>query len=79
MASEINLSVLCDYAEGRVAVADLDADSYISTENMISNKEGICKSSGLPKINAVRYRKEDVLVSNIRPYFKKIWFVCSHY
>lgn len=75
MASEINLSVLCDYAEGRVAVADLDADSYISTENMLQNKEGVCQSSGLPTVTQTQaYQPHDVLISNIRPYFRKIWF-----
>ncbi len=31
------LSDICDFADGRVAVADLDLDSYISTENMLPN------------------------------------------
>jgi type I restriction enzyme S subunit len=35
------LSGLCAFADGRVAVADLDLDSYISTENMLPNKGGI--------------------------------------
>jgi len=75
MTSDINLSALCDYAEGRIAVADLDLDSYISTENMLQNKEGIGQSSGLPTVAQTQaYQPNDVLVSNIRPYFRKIWF-----
>lgn len=75
MTSDINLSALCDYAEGRIAVADLGLDSYISTENMLQNKEGICQSSGLPTVAQTQaYQPDDVLVSNIRPYFRKIWF-----
>lgn len=75
MTSDINLSALCDYAEGRIAVADLDLYSYISTENMLQNKEGICQSSGLPTVAQTQaYQPDDVLVSNIRPYFRKIWF-----
>jgi len=35
------LSDLCYYADGRIAVADLDLDTYISTENTLPNKEGI--------------------------------------
>ena len=69
------LSELCAFADGKVAVADLDLDSYISTENMLSNKEGITRSAGLPTINqAQAYQAEDVLISNIRPYFRKIWY-----
>jgi type I restriction enzyme S subunit len=38
------LSDLCSFAEVRVAVADLGFDTYISTENMLPNKEGITRS-----------------------------------
>ena len=69
------LSDICSYADGRVPVADLDLDSYISTENMLPNKEGITRSAGLPTISQTQaYRAGDVLVSNIRPYFRKIWY-----
>ena len=69
------LSDVCTFADGRVAVAALDLDSYISTENMLPNKEGITRSAGLPTINQTQaYQAEDVLVSNIRPYFRKIWY-----
>ena len=75
MTSDIRLDVLCDYADGRVSVADLDLDSYISTENMLQNKEGISQSSGLPTVAQTQaYQPDDVLISNIRPYFRKIWF-----
>lgn len=69
------LSELCYYADGRVAVTALDLDTYISTENMLPNKEGITRSSGLPTISQTQaYQADDVLISNIRPYFRKIWF-----
>ncbi|WP_321308137.1 restriction endonuclease subunit S [Sphaerochaeta sp. UBA5849] len=69
------LSDLCALADGRVAVAELDMDTYISTENMLPNKEGITRSAGLPTANQTQaYQVDDVLVSNIRPYFKKIWY-----
>ncbi|MCL2360073.1 restriction endonuclease subunit S [Candidatus Bathycorpusculum sp.] len=68
------LSNLCYYADERVAVDNLDLDNYISTENMITNKEGITRSTGLPAVSQTSaYKNNDVLVSNIRPYFRKIW------
>ena len=68
------LSDICTFAVGRASVADLDLDTYISTENMLPNKEGIIRSSGLPTVSQTQaYKCGDVLVSNIRPYFKKIW------
>ena len=75
MTSDLTLSDLCYYTDGRVPVADLDLDTYISTENMLSNKEGITHSAGLPTVSQTQaYQAEDILVSNIRPYFRKIWF-----
>ena len=69
------LSNLCFLADGRVAVSDLDLDTYVSTENMLPNRDGITRSAGLPTVFQTQaYQVEDVLVSNIRPYFRKIWF-----
>lgn len=66
---------ICNYANGKIAVAGLTAQNYISTESMLSNKGGITTATNLPTVEQTQaYRKNDVLVSNIRPYFKKIWF-----
>ena len=70
-----NLSDICDYVRGKVDVASLGYENYISTENMISNKDGITSASSLPCVAQTQsFQVGDVLVSNIRPYFKKIWF-----
>ena len=70
-----NLSDICDYVRGKVDVASLIYENYISTENMISNKGGITSASSLPCVAQTQsFQVGDVLVSNIRPYFKKIWF-----
>ncbi|NRC67926.1 restriction endonuclease subunit S, partial [Enterococcus faecium] len=46
-----------------------------STENRLPNKSGICLADKLPQIKKVNaYKNGDILISNIRPYFKKIWF-----
>ncbi len=69
------LSDICDYVKGKIDVAALDEDTYISTENMMPNKGGVKKASSLPTISQTQsFSTGDVLVSNIRPYFKKIWF-----
>ena len=57
----------------KVDTSVLDKDSYISTENILPNKSGITTSSGVPSGSAIRFQEGDVLISNIRPYFKKIW------
>lgn len=69
------LSDICAYVKGKVEVAYLDEETYISTENMIPNKGGITRAMSLPAVpQTQRFLAGDILVSNIRPYFKKIWF-----
>lgn len=72
MASK--LRDICSYIKGKIAVAELTPQNYISTENMLPNKGGITTAANLPSVEQTSaYRANDVLVSNIRPYFKKIW------
>ena len=68
------LSDICSFRKGKVEVESLNAKNYISTENMLPNKCGITEASSLPTVPLTQeYKNGDVLVSNIRPYFKKIW------
>lgn len=68
------LSDICGFRKGKVDVSNLTLKTYISTENMLPNKGGITVASSLPTVQLTQeYKKGDVLVSNIRPYFKKIW------
>ena len=68
------LEDICSYVKVKVDVSTLTNDTYISTENMLSNKGGVKAATSLPSTMQVqRYQRNDVLVSNIRPYFKKIW------
>ena len=68
------LEDICSFRKEKVAVSSLTLKNYISTENMLPNKAGITKATSLPKCNTTqKFECGDVLVSNIRPYFKKIW------
>lgn len=68
------LSDICVFRKGKVRVLDLTSKTYISTENILPNKSGITEASALPEVEFTQeYKKGDILVSNIRPYFKKIW------
>lgn len=68
------LNSICTYRKGKTKVAGLSPTTYISTENMLPNKGGIIASSSLPNcLTTQEFQTGDVLVSNIRPYFKKIW------
>ena len=73
-----DLSTICTYVTDKITVDKLTIDNYISTENMLPNKCGVVKASSLPQVKQVtHYKKGDVLVSNIRPYFKKIWLATN--
>lgn len=72
------LSNICEYVKGKVSVSTLNTSNYISTENMLPSKGGIVEASTLPPAETTQaYLKDDVLVSNIRPYFEKIWRAVS--
>lgn len=69
------LSEICSFGKEKVDVFGLSEDNYISTENMLPNKNGVTIATSLPTTAQTQgFREQDVLISNIRPYFKKIWF-----
>ena len=54
---------------------NLSCDNYVATENMLQNYQGIIVASNVPtNTNVIKFSKGDVLLSNIRPYLKKVWF-----
>lgn len=71
---ECKLGEVCYFAKDKVSVSELNNDIYISTENMMPNRGGITKATNLPTGEQTpSFESGDILVSNIRPYFKKIW------
>lgn len=75
---EKHLSEICSYSQRRIAVSSLTLESYYSTENMLPGKAGAVAASSLPTTTqTIGCKNGDVLVSNIRPYFKKIVYCQS--
>lgn len=69
--TECVLGKICRY---RTENASTDQLPYLSTESMQPNKMGVIPSEAAPSVGKARlFRKGDTLISNIRPYFKKIW------
>ena len=69
------LGDLITFYSERIKSDKLTESNYVSTENMLSDKKGITKASSLPTTDSVpAFCTGHILVSNIRPYFKKIWF-----
>lgn len=64
-----------EYSNTRVDSSELTVDTYVGVENMLQNREGKRPSDFVPQEGSItKYVPEDVLLSNIRPYLKKIWF-----
>ena len=67
------LADICTYSKDRVSVSELDISTYFSTENMLPGKAGAVEASNLPTTaQTTACHVGDTLISNIRPYFKKI-------
>ena len=68
----VKINELCKYVTLRTT--DVDMNTYITTDNMLQNCEGIRPYDSTDNIpSAIAYQKGDILLSNIRPYLKKIW------
>ena len=71
----VPLSDLAYYSDSKISTTSITTETYFSTENILPNKEGYKVASNLPQITSVnRCLKGSTLISNIRPYFKKIVF-----
>jgi len=69
------LKEVTTFVHEKTQLKTLSIDSYISTENLLSNYAGVTLASKLPSSgNFTKYQKGDILISNIRPYLKKVWF-----
>jgi type I restriction enzyme, S subunit len=72
---KIQLRDVSTYRTDKIDAKLLNESNYISTDNMIQDRQGITASSYVPESGkSSKFEQEDILVSNIRPYFKKIWF-----
>lgn len=72
---EYKLGEIATFISEKVSVKDISVENYISTENMVSDKGGITVATNKPLDGTItKYYPNNILVSNIRPYFKKIWF-----
>ena len=72
--NKYRLKDIAEYKNERIETNQLTTVNYISTENLLPNKQGKQPANNLPSSKTVKkYTFSDILISNIRPYFKKIW------
>ena len=74
-AGDACLNDVCCQVTERCDCGDADLSNDVSTESLLQNKQGRQLASSLPATGKVTcYKAGDTLVSNIRPYFKKVWY-----
>lgn len=73
--SEIEIGSIAPFESEKISIDSFPAENYITTDNMLQQKRGVIpyKESTDKISNVIKYVKGDILVSNIRPYLKKIW------
>ncbi|SHJ97216.1 restriction endonuclease subunit S [Pseudozobellia thermophila] len=70
-----------NYSKERISLDNINVHNYVTTDNLLQNKQGKVEAEKMPKQTSstvTRYDENDILIANIRPYLKKIWFAnCS--
>ena len=70
------LSSIADYVTDKISSNDIALREYVTTDCILQNKKGREIATNLPPQSCclTRYQRGDVLIANIRPYLKKVWF-----
>jgi restriction endonuclease S subunit len=73
--ADSTLNAIAPFSTKSIKYSDIESETYITTDNMLQNKLGVLPFEGVANISSItEYKPEDILISNIRPYLKKIWF-----
>jgi type I restriction enzyme S subunit len=80
MSDKIKLTNAVEFSRKRILSNTVSIERYITTDNLLQNKNGISIASNLPPSgdSMPMYEVNDILVSNIRPYLKKIWHATKY-
>nr|WP_254887389.1 restriction endonuclease subunit S [Phocaeicola vulgatus] len=70
------LSSIADYVTDKISSNDISLNEYVTTDCILQNKKGREIATNLPPqpCSLAHYKRGDVLIANIRPYLKKVWF-----
>ena len=72
---EVFLEDIATYSKERIPANEVDEYSYVGVDNLLQEKRGKTVSSHVPTDgNLTKYYPGDILIGNIRPYLRKIWF-----
>ena len=73
--TQVRLSLVAGYSKFRISSGELDEKTFVGVDNLLQNKVGKTISGHIPESgNWTKYSPESILIGNIRPYLRKIWF-----
>ncbi|HFU3967029.1 TPA: restriction endonuclease subunit S [Streptococcus suis] len=74
----VELGAVASYGNQKISTGDLSSKSYIGVDNLLQNRAGKLDATYLPEMVKVNiYEEGNILIGNIRPYLKKIWFATN--
>ena len=72
----MKLAEVATYVSDKICSSNISLKQFVTTDSLLQEKRGRECAQNLPPVvtNLTHYQPGDVLVANIRPYLKKIWF-----
>ena len=72
---EYRLRDIAEYSSRRIPAEELDAFNYVGVDNLLKDKYGRENSEYVPQTgSSTKFEKGNILIGNIRPYLRKIWY-----
>ena len=75
----MKLNDIAEFVTDKISSSGISLDRYVTTDSLLQNRRGREIAQNLPPMPCAltHYRQGDVLVANIRPYLKKVWYADS--
>ena len=75
----MKLNDIAEFVTDKISSGSISLENYVTTDSLLQNKRGRETAQNLPPMQCAltNYKQGDVLVANIRPYLKKVWFADS--
>ena len=75
----MKLNDIAEFVTDKISSSGISLDRYVTTDSLLQNRRGRETAQNLPPMPCAltHYRQGDVLVANIRPYLKKVWYADS--
>jgi len=75
----MKLNDIAEFVTDKISSSSISLDRYVTTDSLLQNRRGRETARNLPPMPCAltHYRQGDVLIANIRPYLKKVWYADS--